>query len=129
MPRKWSIQHVTDFIFISFFKSISHIPCVLGEPSCDGIIGLHFLPTKNIFLFIFLISSIKITGDHQQLNIVYDAALLADAEKSAGPTIRAKVIPTKLSNISTPEVREVNDSSEKPPQDIKRRPSKPSVRF
>jgi hypothetical protein len=36
-------------------------------------------------------------GDLQQLNTVYNAALLADAEKSADKTIRAQITATKIS--------------------------------
>jgi hypothetical protein len=43
---------------------------------------------RNVNIFI---------GDLQQLNIVYNAALLADAEKSADKTIRAQITATKVS--------------------------------
>jgi hypothetical protein len=42
---------------------------------------------RNVYNFV---------GDLQQLNIVYNAALLADAEKSADKTIRAQITATKI---------------------------------
>jgi hypothetical protein len=102
----------------------------LGQSSCAGIIGLYFICT-NIFFFLNSYPFTKLIGDHQQLNIVYDAALLADAEKSADPTIQAQITATKLSHTAISDILKVNNntSSKKPPQAIKRRASKPSVRF
>jgi hypothetical protein len=101
----------------------------LDQSSCGGIVGLFFIQTETYFFVPF----IKLIGDSQQLNIVYDAVLLADAEKAADRTTLAQIIATRFSYPST-RISEINkvdnsDSFEEFSQSIKRKPSKPSVKF
>jgi hypothetical protein len=65
---------------------------------------------------------------------VYDAALLADAEKSADRTIGAQIMATKLSHTAIlaseiPKVNNNNNSFREFPQPVKKKDPKPSIRF